>query len=217
MAQERITLSATVRDRVGKGAARHVRREGKIPAVIYGDKKPPEPVAIDYQQFSIEYLKGNLASTVIEVDVSGDKKLVIPRDIQLDPVKDIPVHADLMRISSDGIVRVAVPVRITNEDKSPGMKRGGILNVVRHEVEVACPYDKIPSELVVDLEGRQIGDSIHISALSLPADAKPVIDDRDFTVVTIGGRGKKDDVAEETAAPAEEEAAEGEEEKKEEK
>ncbi len=209
MAQERVSLSATVRERVGKGAARYVRREGKIPAVIYGDKKPPETISIDYQQFSVEYFKGNLASNVIEVDVNGDKKLVIPRDIQVDPVKDTPMHADFMRIAADGIVTINVPVHVINEDKSPGMKRGGILNIVRHEVEVSCPYDKIPQEFVVDLAGRDIGETIHISAITLPEGVKPVIDDRDFTLVTLGGRGKKQDLAEETEEVTAE-AAEGE-------
>ncbi len=217
MAQERVSLSATVRERVGKGAARYVRREGKIPAVIYGDKKPPETISIDYQQFSVEYFKGNLASNVIEVDVNGDKKLVIPRDIQVDPVKDTPMHADFMRIAADGIVTINVPVHVINEDKSPGMKRGGILNIVRHEVEVSCPYDKIPQEFVVDLAGRDIGETIHISAITLPEGVKPVIDDRDFTLVTLGGRGKKQDLAEETeeASAAETTEAEAEGEKKE--
>ena len=220
MAQERITLSATVRERVGKGAARHVRREGKIPAVIYGNKEPAESIILDYQKFAVEYFKGNLGSTVIEIDVAGNKRLVIPRDFQLDPVTDVPLHADFMRIAADGRVSVEVPIHVINEDKSPGMKRGGVLNMVRHEIEVTCPFDAIPQEFVIDLEGRDIGETIHVSAITLPDGVKPVIDDRDFTLATIQGRGPKEEEIEEAAeaeadAEAGDEAKPDEEEKKE--
>ncbi|MGH1417224.1 MAG: 50S ribosomal protein L25/general stress protein Ctc [Hyphomicrobiaceae bacterium] len=203
MAQERITLSATVRERVGKGAARHVRREGKIPAVIYGNKEPAQSIALDYHTFAVEYFKGKLSSTVIEIDVTGKKTLVIPRDFQLDPVSDKPLHADFMRIAADGRVTVEVPLHVINEEKSPGLKRGGNLNMVRHEIEVTCPFDAIPAEFVIDLEGLDIGETIHVSAITLPDNVKPVIDDRDFTLATIQSRGGKDeaeDAAEEAAA-----------------
>ena len=223
MAQERISLSATVRERVGKGAARHVRREGKLPAVIYGNKEPAESICLDYQTFAVEYFKGNLSSTVIEIDVAGQKKLVIPRDFQLHPVTDAPLHADFMRIAADGRVTVEVAIHVINEEKSPGLKRGGILNMVRHEIEVTCPFDDIPQEFIIDMDGRDIGETIHVSAITLPDGVKPVIDDRDFTLATIQSRGGKDtadDEAEEAAAAeASAEAGEGsdpEEEKKEE-
>ncbi len=136
MATETIELDAVARPRVGKGAARQVRREGKVPAVIYGDNQPPEAIALDYNEIWKQYLKGQFTSTVFKLNIDGEIRLVVPRDMQLDPVRDTPLHIDFLRIGKDGRIRVLVPVRFINEAQSPGLKRGGVLNVVRHEIEV---------------------------------------------------------------------------------
>lgn len=198
-------IKATARARAGKGAARQARREGKVPAVIYGDGQPPETIALDYKELWKQVLKGHFTSTVFEINVDGTKKHVIPRDLQLDPIMDKPLHVDFLRIGKQGLIRVEVPVRFVNEGQSPGLKRGGVLNIVRHEIEVTCPYDKIPPHFEVDLTGLEIGRSIHISAVSLPDGMTPTIKDRDFTIATIAGRVKQEE--EDVAAAAPEEGA----------
>lgn len=198
-------IKATARPRAGKGAARQARREGKVPAVIYGDGQPPETIALDYKELWKQVLKGHFTSTVFEINVDGTKKHVIPRDLQLDPIMDKPLHVDFLRIGKQGLIRVEVPVRFVNEGQSPGLKRGGVLNIVRHEIEVTCPYDKIPPHFEVDLTGLEIGRSIHISAVSLPDGMTPTIKDRDFTIATIAGRVKQEE--EDVAAAAPEEGA----------
>lgn len=204
MAQHSVELKATARPRAGKGAARQARRDGKVPAVIYGDNQSPETIAVDYNDLWKQVLKGHFTSTVFELDVEGKKKLVIPRDLQVDPVKDMPIHVDFLRVGKDGIIRVAVPVRFLNEGLSPGLKRGGVLNIVRHDIEVFAPYDRIPPAFEIDLTGLEIGRSIHISAVALPDGVTPVIRDRDFTIATIAGAVKQE---EETPAAAAAEAA----------
>ncbi len=167
MAHEIIELAATARPRAGKGAARQARREGNVPAVIYGEGEPAETIALNGNALWKQVLKGHFTSTVFDIAV-GDKKIrVIPRDVQLDPVRDTPLHVDFLRIGKDGIIRVAVPVRFTNHAASPGLKRGGVLNIVRHDVEVFCPYDRIPSYFEIDLGGLEIGRSIHISSVAM--------------------------------------------------
>ncbi len=195
---ELVSLKATARPRAGKGAARQARRDGNVPAVIYGDNKTPETIAIDYNTLWKQLLKGHFASTAFELDVDGKKHIVLARDVQLDPVKDIPLHVDFHRVGKDGIVRVEIPVRFINDQASPGIKRGGVLNIVRHEVEVFAPYNKIPLSFEADLTGLEIGRSIHISAIKLPEGVTPVIKNRDFTVATIAGALKGD--TEEAAA-----------------
>ncbi len=205
MAAEIISLTATARPRAGKGAARQARRDGNIPAVIYGDKQPPEIIALDFNTVRKQILQGHFTSKVFDIDVAGKGKIrVIPRDVQVDPVKDQPLHVDFLRIGKDGIIRVFVPVRVVNEGLSPGLKRGGVLNIVRHEIEVYCPYDRIPEFFELDLTGIEIGRSIHISAITLPEGVKPVISNRDFTVATIAGSRKEEEaaVAADAAAPA---------------
>jgi len=204
MASEIIALKATARPRAGKGAARQARREGNIPAVIYGDQQTPETIALDYNDLWKQILKGHFTASVFDIDIAGKGKTrVIPRDVQVDPVKDFPIHVDFLRVGKDGIIRVAVPVKFVNETLSPGLKRGGILNIVRHEVEVFCPYDRIPLGFEINLEGLEIGRSIHISAIELPEGVRPVIANRDFTIATIAGVRKE----EEAAAPGETAAA----------
>ena len=209
MAQQPIELKATARPRAGKGAARQARREGKVPAVIYGDGQAPETIVLDYNDLWKQVLKGHFTSTVIDVDVEGKKSRVIPRDLQVDPVKDQPIHVDFMRIGKDGRIRVEVPVRFVNDALSPGLKRGGVLNIVRHDVEVICPYDHIPPYFEVDLTGLEIGRSIHISAVTLPKDAELTIKGRDFTIATIAGAVKQEEETPTAAAatPAEGAAA----------
>ena len=200
-------LKATARPRAGKGAARQARREGKVPGVIYGDGKPPETIVIDYNDLWKQVLKGHFTSTVFDVEVDGKKNRVLPRELQVDPVKDLPIHVDFMRIGKDGRIRVEVAVRFINEGLSPGLKRGGVLNIVRHDIEVTCPYDKIPPYFEVDLAGLDIGRSVHMSAVKLPEGVETVIKGRDFTIATIAGAKKEEEEVAPTAAVAEEGAA----------
>ena len=200
-------LKAQARDRVGKGAARELRRQGLVPAVIYGDKKPPVTVSITYKDAMKRIYAGGFLSHVITLDVDGEKHTVIPRDYQLDPVKDFAIHVDFLRIGAGSRLNVEVHVHFTNEEASPGLKRGGVLNIVQHTVELSCPADAIPEEITVDLTGKDIGDSIHISAIALPAGVTPTIKDRDFTIATIvapsGLKSEEADAAaSETAAEA---------------
>lgn len=208
-----VEIQATARPRAGKGAARAVRREGRIPAVIYGDKKPPQPIALDNPTLIKLLNRGGFLSSVFDIKVDGQSNRVLPRDIQFDPVKDLPIHVDFQRVSGDGTIRVEVPVHFLNEEICPGLKRGGVLNIVRHEVEVNCPSDSIPSHLEIDLAEADIGDLIHISAVKLPVGVEPTITDRDFTIATIAGSasarseadGDEDETDEAGEAPEEEE------------
>src|SRR5690606_29908039 len=161
-------LKAQARSGVGKGAARALRRQGFVPAVIYGEKQPPLPVSITYKDAMKRSYDGGFLSHVITLDVDGEKHRVIPRDYQLDPVKDNALHVDFLRVGANTTLDVQVHVTFINEEQSPGLKRGGTLNVVRHTVEVSAPADAIPEEIVVDLAGTDIGDSLHISAVTLP-------------------------------------------------
>ena len=189
-----IELNATARPRAGKGAARAVRREGRIPAVIYGDKQDPETIALDENELWKTVTKGKFLSSVFQINIEGRKLRVLPRDVQVDPVKDRPVHVDFQRVAADGMIRVKVPVKFINELLSPGLKRGGVLNVVRHDVEVICPADKIPLAFEFNLEGLEIGRSIHISAVTMPPNVRPTIINRDFTVATVAGASSKGEV-----------------------
>lgn len=180
-------LKAAKRERVGKGAARELRRNGQVPAVIYGDKQAPLAIALSYKEIYYKIHGGGFLTTVATIDVDGDKIQVLPKDFALDPVRDFPIHVDFLRVGKSTIVTVAVPVHAVNQDKSPGLKRGGVLNMVRHEVEFYCPADSIPDYIEIDLAGRDIGESIHISQVVLPAGVKPVIGDRDFTIATVAG------------------------------
>ena len=203
-------LKAEVRDRVGKGAARALRRDKKVPAVIYGDKKPPLPIAIDYKEAFMKLHAGGFMSTVATIDVNGDKVKVIPKDYALDPVRDFLIHVDFLRVTKGSKLTVEVPVLFENEDTSPGIKRGGVLNVVRYTVELECPADAIPENVVVDLGALDLGDGAHISDVTLPEGCVPTITDRDFTIATIATpAGIKEDLKDEEGEG--EEGAEGEE------
>ncbi|MBF0373394.1 MAG: 50S ribosomal protein L25/general stress protein Ctc [Alphaproteobacteria bacterium] len=182
---EMSALSVKLRDRAGKGAARQTRRDGLVPGVIYGDKKPPVLISVVPRAIVIEMMKPGFHTRLFNLDLGdGRTERALARDLQIHPVTDVPVHIDFMRVSADGVVHVAIPVHFINEDKSPGIKRGGVLNVVRHEIDVTCPADSIPPFIEVDLAGRNIGESIHIASLTLPEGVIPVVH-RDFTVATI--------------------------------
>ena len=182
---DNLNLSATKRDRAGKGSARAARRSGLIPAVIYGGKIAPETININANTFTKMMNQPGIMSNVIKLEVEGKSTDVLARDIQFHPVNDRPLHIDLLRITASSTVTAMVPVIFINEDTSPGLKGGGVLNVVRHEIEMNCSAINIPDNLTVDLAGTDIGDSIHISAIALPNDAQPTITDRDFTIATI--------------------------------
>jgi large subunit ribosomal protein L25 len=177
-------LKAEARERVGKGSSRELRRNGLIPAVIYGDKQAPISIALSTNEVTKRIHAGGFMTTVASIVLNGEKISVLPKDYQLDPVRDFTMHVDFLRVSADSQVTVEVPVHFINEEKS-GIKIGGVLNIVRHEVEMECPANDIPEFITVDLEGFKIGDSIHISAVKLPQGAKPTITDRDFTIATI--------------------------------
>ena len=199
---EMLELKAWVRARTGKGGARSVRREGRIPGILYGGKGDPVSLAVDDKAIRLQLLTGHFQSTIYMLDVDGAKERVIPRGVQLDPIRDFPIHVDFMRVAKDALITVAVTVHFNNEAASPGLKRGGILNVVRHEIEVRCPANAIPDHFDVDLTGLDIGDSVHISAMKLPEGVRPTIKERDFTVATIVGRMAEEEVKPVAAAAA---------------
>ena len=203
------TISASERERVGKGSARAARRAGLVPAVIYGDKKDPVGITMETREITKIVHQPGIFGRLLEIDVAGTKSTVLTRDIQFHPVSDVVMHLDFLRVSQSATVSVAVPVEFINEDKCPGIKIGGVLNVVRYEVELNCPATAIPEKITIDLDGVKIGDSIHISAIPLPEGVSPTITDRDFTVATLaspGGGVKNED--DEDAADGEEAEAE---------
>ncbi|WP_448586603.1 50S ribosomal protein L25/general stress protein Ctc [Thermaurantiacus sp.] len=181
---EVLTLEAEARLTVGKGASRAMRRRGRVPAVIYGGNEPPLAIHIEEKHLVKRLETGHFMNSVVEIAVAGTVHRTLPRDVQFHVVTDRPIHADFFRIGTDSTVTVAIPVRFTNEAASPGLKRGGVLNIVRHEVELRVPAARIPDEILVDLAGFDIGASIHISAVRLPEGTRPVIE-RDFTIATI--------------------------------
>ncbi len=203
---ELIELKASAREGTGKMANRVLRAQKMVPAVVYGGEADPENVALEYKAVWQNYQTGHFLSTVFLLDVNGKKQRVIPRDVQLDPVRDFPIHVDFMRVSKSSRIDVAVPVHFVNEEASPGLKRGGVLNIVRHEIELSCPADSIPESITVDLTGLNIGDSVHISHVKLPAGITPVISDRDFTVASVAGSSAlKPEAAPEAAEETKEE------------
>lgn len=200
---DQLTLSAEARERAGKGASRAMRREGRVPAVIYGDKKDPEPIHVEERALVKLLHTGHFMNSLVSLELGGSKTNALPKDVQFHPVSDRPMHVDFLRIGKGATVTLAVPVSFVNEEASPGLKRGGVLNVVRHELELTCPADDIPSEIVVALDGLEVGDSIHISQVELPEGVVSAIDDRDFTIAGV--------VAPSALKRADSEAEEGEE------
>lgn len=204
-----VTLNALVRERAGKGAARAVRREGRVPAVIYGDKKDPQTISMDARELMKQVQTGRFLSTLVDIDVDGTKVRTIPRDVQFDPVRDFVVHVDFLRLGKGARIAVEVAINFVGEEDSAGLKRGGVLNVVRHSVEIMCPADSIPESFDMDVSALDIGDGLHASDLSLPEGMTFTITDRDFTIATISAPSGGADEDEDAAAA--EEAAEGEE------
>jgi large subunit ribosomal protein L25 len=179
------TLNALARDGTGKGAARGVRRQGRIPGVIYGGGDAAAPVSLDYRELNKLIYAGHFLTTIFELDVEGAKQRVIPRDYQFDPIKDQPLHVDFLRLKPGASLRVEVPVHFINQDICPGLKKGGSLNIVRHAIAVRVPADAIPEAVVADLASLQINDSVHIAAIPLPDGCKLTQRERDFTIATI--------------------------------
>ena len=183
------TISAEQRERVGKGSARAVRRAGRVPAVIYGDKKEPIGITLESREITKIIHQPGIFGRLLNIKVSGSEHTVLTRDIQFHPVTDNVLHMDFLRVSGSAKVAVAIAVEFINEDNCPGIKVGGVLNVVRYEVELLCPATTIPEKITVDLEGLKIGDSVHISTIDLPEGVTPTITDRDFTIATIASPG----------------------------
>jgi large subunit ribosomal protein L25 len=181
---ELITIRAEARDRAGKGAARATRRDGRVPGVLYGDKKPPVLITVDPKELDRELHKPGFFARLLTLEVGDGKERALPRDVQFHPVSDKPLHVDFMRVGAGARIAVAIPVHIVDAEKSPGIKRGGIVNLVRHEIELYCNADDIPTHIDVSLDGLEIGGSVHIRKVTLPAGTKPTIA-RDFTVATV--------------------------------
>ncbi|MCH1516300.1 MAG: 50S ribosomal protein L25/general stress protein Ctc [Alphaproteobacteria bacterium] len=209
---ETTEISAIERTRVGKGSARAARRAGMVPAVIYGDKKSPLSIELEARVIRKIIHEPGIFGRLLNINVDGTVTTVLTRDIQMHPVTDEPLHMDMLRVGKQSTVAVAVPVEFINEGLAPGLKIGGVLNIVRHEIELNCPAGNIPEKIVIDLSGVNVGDSIHISAVNLPSDATPTITDRDFTIATLQspGGGVKNLDEEDEEAGEEASAEEGE-------
>ncbi len=182
---DQLTLSAETRNGAGKGASRELRRQNRVPAVIYGNKQEPELIHVEEKALVKLLMTGHFSNSVVEIELGGKKQITIPKDVAFHPVSDRPIHVDFLRIVKGAKVDVEVPVMFVNEGASPGLKRGGVLNIVRHELELICENDKIPDDIQIDVAGFDIGDSIHISHVKLPKGSESKITDRDFTIATI--------------------------------
>lgn len=200
-----VDLKAQARSGTGKGAARAVRREGLVPAVIYGDKQEPQLVSLTYKELNAQVQTGRFTTTLVDLEIDGKKTRVIPRDVQFEPVRDFIIHVDFLRLGKDSRIRVAVPVHFKNQETCPGLKQGGTLNIVRHEIDMYCPAEAIPDEIMIDLAGLGLGSSIHMHDIQLPEGCKPAVNEKDATIATIASpAGLK---SEEDAAASAEAAA----------
>ena len=213
---EQLTLPAEARERAGKGASRELRREGRVPCVIYGDKKEPVAVHVEEKLLTKMLSNGHFMNTVVMVDIGGKANRTLPKDVQFHPVSSRPIHVDFLRIGEHSEVKVNVPVVFIDEETSPGIKRGGVLNIVRHDLELVCDAAHIPDQIEISLDGLDIGDSIHISDVKLAKGVKSAIDDRDFTVATVvapsamkSEEGDTDTEAGDVPTVGEEDAGEG--------
>lgn len=196
-----VPLSAEARDRAGKGTARQTRRDGRIPAVIYGDKQAPVMISLDRFAFIRVLHQPGFFTHLFDITVDGATHRVLPRDVQFHPVTDVPLHVDFLRVSAETRTHVEVPIEFVDQDKSPGLKRGGVLNIVRHQLDVTVSAGNIPERITISCEGFDVGDSIHISAVKLPDGVTSTITDRDFTIATIvAPSGLKSEEAEATPA-----------------
>jgi len=208
---DQLTLPAEARDRAGKGASRALRRDGRVPAVVYGEKKEPLSIHVEEKLLSKMLSTGHFMNSVIMIDFEGKPHRTLPKAVDFHPVTSRPIHVDFLRIGEHTKVHVAVPLRFDNEDASPGLKRGGVLNTVIHELEIQCDAASIPNEIHIPLDGLEIGDSIHISQVKLPDGVTPWNDEEDFTVATIVAPSAMKAEEEETAAAGEVPTVEGEE------
>ena len=215
---EQLTLPAEARERAGKGASRALRREGRVPAVVYGEKTEPLSIHVEEKLLTKMLHTGHFMNSIVMVDVAGKATRTLPKAVDFHPVTSRPIHVDFLRIGEHAQVHVNVPLRFINDEESPGLKRGGVLNAVLHELELICDAAEIPEEIVIDLTGLEIGDTIHLSAVRLPAAAKSAKDDPELTVATIVApsamKAEEEEVAAEGEVPTvgeeEAEAAEGE-------
>ena len=180
-----LTLSAETRERAGKGASRAMRREGRVPAVVYGNKQEALAIHLEEKALIKALSNGHFMNTVVMIDGVGKNVRTLPKDVQFHPVTDRPIHVDFLRIGEHTTVHVNVPVVFVDEEKAPGIKRGGVLNIVRHELALICDAAEIPNQIEISLEGLEVGASIHISSVTLPKGSKSEIEDRDFTIATI--------------------------------
>jgi len=203
------TLSAEPRARAGKGATRATRRAGRVPGIIYGDNKEPVLISLEPRELSRALASRSFLATLVDVKVDGAVHRTLPRDVQYHPATDAPLHVDFMRVGSHARVTVTVPVVFINPEMSPGIRRGGILNIVRHGIELDCPVDAIPDQLIVELNGLEIGDSIHISRVIVPEGCRPTITERDFTIASVAASSavREEAAAAAAAPPAPEEPA----------
>ena len=183
-------LNGNIRNNTGKGSARAARRAGRIPAIIYGEKKDTISIDIEEREYKKLMNQSGIFSRLLDISVEGKSNTVLTRDIQFHPVSENPLHVDFLRIGKGSNINVSVPVSFINEELSPGLKTGGVLNTVRFELELECPADNIPNKIEINLEGLVVGDSIHISSVTLPDGVKPTITDRDFTIATIAAPTK---------------------------
>ena len=213
---EQLTLPAETRERAGKGASRALRRDGRVPCVIYGDKKEPVSFHVEEKLLTKMLSTGHFMNSVIMVDLKGKSNRTLPKDVQFHPVSSRPIHVDFLRIGEHSQVNVNVPVHFTDEETSPGIKRGGVLNIVRHDLELICDASEIPEQILISLDGLDIGDSIHISSVKLPKGSKSAIDDRDYTIATLvapsamkSTEGDTDDAPEASDVPTTAEDAAG--------
>jgi large subunit ribosomal protein L25 len=203
-------LAAVTRSGTGKGAARFVRREARVPGVIYGGGEKPEPISVDFKDLNKHIYAGRFLTTIFELDIEGRKERVLPRDYQLDVVKDRPIHVDFLRLRAGARVRTAVPIHVVNRETAPGVKKGGTVNLVRHTLELLAPADNIPEAIEVDLAGLDFHDAVHIADLKLPEGCRPTHTKGNPTIVTIvppstmpeEAKAEGDAPATSTAAPA---------------
>jgi large subunit ribosomal protein L25 len=180
-----LTLPAETRERAGKGASRALRRDGRVPAVVYGGKEEPLAVHVEEKELRRQLGTGHFFNSVVEVEVGGKKVLTLPKDVAFHPVTDRPLHVDFLRVSKNAKVHVNVPVVFANEEASPGLKKGGVLNIVHHSLDLICEADKIPDDIVIDVTGLDVGDSIHIESIKLPAGVEDGSHEKDLTIATI--------------------------------
>ncbi len=180
-----LNLPAEARERAGKGASRSLRRDGRTPAVIYGGKEEPTMIHVEQKELVKQLNTGHFMNSIVNIEIGGKIVRTLPKDVAFNPVTDRPIHVDFLRMTGDSMVQVQVPVVFVNEDASPGLKKGGVLNIVRHELELVCPNADIPDEIAIDVTGKDVGDSIHISEVTLPEGVTSAITDRDYTIATL--------------------------------